>query len=255
VDARTEIHFHLLPELDDGPSTMEDSLQLARLASQDRTSTIISTPHICDVELDELEGRLGELRVELDRHRIPLRILCGGELAPKDIGRLSNSELDGVAHGPDPARWVLLESPFRKGTDEFATAAVELRRRGFGLVVAHPERSQALDRGFGEVIGRELKAGSWLQVNSSSLTGSYGEETRMAALELLARHDKVVVSSDAHGRTRPPMLSRAAVIARSAGLSAERVCRAVDKDAPRLVKFGIFPPDALSQAHGLERPG
>ena len=42
--ARVDIHAHILPGLDDGPVTVEDSLAMARMAAQDGTDTIVATP-------------------------------------------------------------------------------------------------------------------------------------------------------------------------------------------------------------------
>ena len=43
--ARTDLHFHLLPGLDDGPGSIEESVQLARLAAWDGTGTLVEVNH------------------------------------------------------------------------------------------------------------------------------------------------------------------------------------------------------------------
>ena len=91
--------------------------------------------------------------------------------------------------------------------EDFHAATGELRDRGFGVVIAHPERSAdaALDGSAG--LRRELAAGSLAQVNAQSITGAHGADARRAALELIAEGLVSVVASDAHGPTRPPLLS------------------------------------------------
>src|SRR5215211_4521022 len=241
MTGRTEIHFHLLPGVDDGPSTMDASLELARLAVDDGTRTIVNTPHVCDIELDELEDRLTELRSELDRHAIGIQVLCGGEIGASDVGHLSDSQLQMLAQGPRGARWLLLESPHAGDSAEFAAAADQLRARGFGVVIAHPERSGALGHGHSEAISRQLAAGCWLQLNVASILGDYGEEVRAAAFKLLERDGEVVVSSDAHGLSRPPALTEAARAARRAGVARPQIHRAMDHGPGLLRKSGIQP--------------
>jgi protein-tyrosine phosphatase len=46
---RAELHFHLLPEVDDGPVDLDDAVELARLAVADGTSVVTVTPHVRDL--------------------------------------------------------------------------------------------------------------------------------------------------------------------------------------------------------------
>ncbi len=223
MPGRADVHFHVLPGVDDGPATLEESIALTKLALEDGTLTIVATPHVCDIDVGELDGRVRELRAELARERLPVEVIGGGETAADDVARLSQAELEAVAQGPQGARWVLLESPHNGAADAFSAAADELRARGFGVVIAHPERSAALDHGRNAVIQRELALGSWLQVNGMSVVGRYGDTVRGAALQLLASEEHVVLSSDAHSRTRPPCLSDAIRRARSDGVPGKRL--------------------------------
>ena len=91
--------------------------------------------------------------------------------------------------------------------EDFHAATEELRDRGFGVMIAHPERSAdaALDDSAG--LRRELAAGSLAQVNAQSITGEHGTDALVAAASLLRQGLISVVASDAHGPTRPPLLS------------------------------------------------
>ena len=142
---RTEIHFHILPGIDDGPPALEDSLDLAERARCDGTATIVATPHVrtdFHTRVDDLPERVGELQAHLDREGIPISLRVGAELGHDMVGRLDQRELESIAHGPPGARWLLVESPFDGLGDEFAAATEELRDRGFSTVIAHPERAR-----------------------------------------------------------------------------------------------------------------
>jgi protein-tyrosine phosphatase len=211
-----DLHFHLLPGVDDGPADLPASLELARAALAEGTHTVVATPHVrTDLGLTnaiEIELRVHELRARLAAAQIPLEIHCGGELGHDMVFRLRQRELDLLAQGPPGARWMLVETPFEGIGEDFHAATAELRSRGFGVLVAHPERSAdaALDGSAG--LRRELRAGSLAQLNALSLTGAHGQDARGAAWRLVGERLAAVVASDAHGPTRPPAL-RAATLA------------------------------------------
>jgi protein-tyrosine phosphatase len=239
MPGRAEVHFHALPGVDDGPATLEQTIALTKLALEDGTLTIVATPHVCDIDVAELDDRVREVRAELARERLPVELIAGGETAADDVARLSHEELEAVAQGPQQARWVLLESPHNGDAQAFTAAADELRARSFGVVIAHPERSAALDHGRSAVIRRELELGSWLQVNGMSVIGRYGDTVRTAALQLLASEECVILSSDAHGPTRPPCVSDAIRRARSEGVPAKHLQMAGTIGPRALLRHGI----------------
>lgn len=133
------------------------------------------------------------------------------------VGRLSQQELDSIAQGPPDARWLLVEAPFTEDWAELHVATDELRDRGFAALIAHPERS----------------------ADAQSLTGAHGPEAHEAAFRLVRVGLASVVSSDAHGATRPPLLGEARARLRHAGLDAA-VCAGLTVRAPRrLLHRGI----------------
>lgn len=204
-----EIHFHLLPGVDDGPSSLEESVALARAAAAEGTATIVATPHVNQDRVPDvgvLPGVVAEVRDRLRRDAVPIEVKGGGELALERVGTLSQAELDTIACGPPSRRWLLLEAPFDGLTPAYSEAADELRARGFGVVVAHPERSPLDDPVARAVLQREFAAGSVMQVNAWSVAGLYGEQVRRQALGVLQTAPTAALASDAHGGERLPAL-------------------------------------------------
>jgi Capsular polysaccharide synthesis, CpsB/CapC len=69
ADTRVDLHFHVLPGVDDGPATLEDSLRIAQLAVRDGTRLAVATPHVRSdhlVSVDHLHERVRALQDELD---------------------------------------------------------------------------------------------------------------------------------------------------------------------------------------------
>lgn len=237
-----ELHFHLLPAVDDGPSTMADSLELARLAVEQGTGTVVATPHVRPDFVDDvwqLPGRVAELRAALATEGVPLTVLCGGEMGHTMVGRLGQPELELLAQGPAGGRWLLVEAPFETIGEDFHAATAELRDRGFGVLIAHPERSAdaAVDGASG--LRRELAAGSLAQLNALSLTGQHGFEARRAALLLAEQGLASVVASDAHGPTRPPLLGQALAELLAGGVNAAVAGRLTGGGPRRLMARGL----------------
>jgi protein-tyrosine phosphatase len=233
----------LLPGVDDGPADMDASLELARRAVADGIGTIVATPHVrADLGLTdavEIHARVLELRSALTAAGLSLDVRCGGELGHEMVSRMRQSELDLLAQGPPERRWLLIETPFHGIGEDFHAATDELRERGYGVLIAHPERSAdaTLDASAG--LRRELVAGSLAQVNALSLTGQHGEDACGAAWELIADGLIEVVASDAHGPTRPPAMGLARRTLLEVGVS-PRVAQALTSSGPhRLLAGGI----------------
>jgi protein-tyrosine phosphatase len=206
-----ELHFHLLPGVDDGPSSIEESLALARAAVLDGTRTMVTTPHVHAahiVDPEVIAPLTTALSDELRRERIDLSVLPGGELSHTMVGRLSQRQLECIAQGPSGRRWVLLEAPAAGLGDDFEEAADELRERGFGIVIAHPERSDHSPETEAK-IERELVLGSVLQITASAISGALREGARDVSVRLLRSAPVAVIASDAHGGDRMPTLQAA----------------------------------------------
>jgi protein-tyrosine phosphatase len=142
-----DLHCHILPSLDDGALSLDDSLAMARQAEEEGIAAVCATPHIRhdhDVRIEEIAVRADALQRELSDRGIAVRILPGGELAETEADRLTDAELRAVTLGGG-GTWLLLE-PAPGPLDDGLEALVDrLAERGLGSVVAHPERHAGVD--------------------------------------------------------------------------------------------------------------
>src|SRR4051812_40707285 len=109
-----DIHCHLLPEIDDGAKSCEESLAMARMAARDGIGTIVVTPH----QLGNYRHNRGEaireqtaqLQELLSANQIPLRVLPGADVRIEAdmLSLLRSGEVLTLA---DRGRHVLLELP------------------------------------------------------------------------------------------------------------------------------------------------
>jgi protein-tyrosine phosphatase len=246
-----DIHFHLLPGVDDGPKTIEESIELAATAFAEGTRTIVATPHVRPdffTAVEELPERVREVEERLAAAGIEITILRGGELGHDMVGRLGQSELELIAQGPPGGRWLLVETPFAGLDEGFSDATDELRDRGFGVVVAHPERAADRDGSRWRALRHELAQGSVLQVNAWSLDGRHGLEAQSVARRMVREGRAQIIASDAHGGARQPAL----LLGRDAAALAEVSRRDADclirTNPRRLLERGLGVPRWVTAA-------
>lgn len=255
---RVDLHLHLLPGVDDGAPDEATALEHAARMAADGVQAATVTPHVgspyFDVAVGEIHDRCADLQRALDREGIALRLEPGGEVYPGAAADLSVAELQAIAHGPQGARWVLAEVPFAGVDDAFVAGLADLRARGFGIVIAHPERATGLltDGGLAR-LRPALEAGAVLQVNACSLLGRQGPEAEEAARRLIRARLAYIIASDGHPGTRTHTLAAAEAAAVVAGASAAQVVQLTQANPRFLLRHGLPRVDALLplRANGL----
>jgi protein-tyrosine phosphatase len=233
-----DLHCHVLPAVDDGPATMEESVQLARAAAEQGTTTIVATPHVNVRFPNRAAGIAAAVDAVNERLRdedVALEVRPGAEIAFTGLEQLSDGEL--AALGLGGGRWLLIECPFTVAIDGFAAAVRELQAGDHGVVLAHPERCSGFHR-HRDVLAALVEEGALTSITASSLTGDFGREPRRMAFDML--HGGLVhnVASDAHDPSyRSPELS--APLER-AGLTAQLGW--LTGDVPAAILAGADPP-------------
>ena len=217
-----DLHCHLLAGIDDGPETLEESVQMAKMAVADGIGTVAATPHLrSDHPLsrpDELAGRLAVLIDRLEAESLPLRVVAGGEVDVFWAQRASDIELRLVSYdqgGHD----LLLETPYGFLPEVFEELIAEVVGRGYRVTLAHPERNESLQRS-PERLEALVDDGVIIQVNAASVTPSFPDNSaRRLALRLLRAGRVHMLASDAHsaGQWRPPEIAQGREVARRQG--------------------------------------
>jgi protein-tyrosine phosphatase len=202
-----DLHCHILPGLDDGPSNLDFSLAMARAAVEAGTQLIVATPHIrADFNVDpvEIEPRVDLFNERLQRDRLPLRVLPGAEIGWATAPELDDTQLARLSLGS--GKRVLLESPYGKKPVDIEEIIAGLETRGFQSVLAHPERCPLFQRD-PERLRKIVAGGALCSVTAGSMLGRFGASVRTYTITMLRDglvHD---VASDAHDHLhRPPGL-------------------------------------------------
>jgi protein-tyrosine phosphatase len=202
-----DLHAHILPGLDDGPPTIEDALVMARAAADAGTRAVATTCHVnhfSGLGPGEIGAGRAALAERLADEGVELDLLPGGEVAHERLPDLDDEDLRRLALGGGP--YVLLECPFTPVDGLMDPIVADLQRRGFRVLLAHPERSATFQRDPARLAAL-VERGALAQVTAGSFTGDFGETPRRAALTMLERGIVHVLASDAHDAVhRPPDL-------------------------------------------------
>jgi protein-tyrosine phosphatase len=242
-----DLHCHLLPGVDDGAETLESSVRHARRLAAEGVRDVLVTPHlngIWSLAPTSIPRRVAEVQRAVDAAGLGVRLHTGGELAHTRLGDLSDDELEVIASGPRGARWVLLETPFDGVGADFVRAADELRRRGFGALLAHPERAPGIEEDGLDRLRPLLARGALLQVSVCSLLGNHGLAAQETAVDMLRSGLGHVLASDGHPGTRDHTLQLGFHLAMRAGASSAQAWRLTQANPRFLLEHGILPSPA-----------
>jgi protein-tyrosine phosphatase len=203
-----DIHSHILPGLDDGPATLEESVAMVRMAAESGTTDIVATPHAnleYSFEPELVDRKIAEL-TEASGAAPRIHRGCDFHLYYENIQRALS----------DPARYAINGKGYL--LVEFSDLLIfpaagevfgRMRESGLTPVITHPERNALLARDL-EQIRQWVDAGCRVQVTAQSLSGRFGRRVRAAAEEMLRCGLVHFVASDAHdARHRPPVLAEA----------------------------------------------
>jgi tyrosine-protein phosphatase YwqE len=195
---QVDIHSHLIPGIDDGAKTIEDSIRLLQRFEELGFKKVITTPHVMSDFYrntpDIILSGLDKLKNELAKQNLSITIEAAAEYyldyeLEKKIERKELLTLGG--------KYVLFELPFVTAPDNLYKAIFDMQTNGYIPILAHPERYSYWYRSFDTYY--ELKEkGILFQLNTISLTGHYSPETKKIAERMIDENLIDFVGSDCH---------------------------------------------------------
>jgi protein-tyrosine phosphatase len=191
-----DIHSHILPGLDDGSKSLDESVAMLRQAAAAGTTDIVASPHANqEYAFDPMvvEQKIGELQAAVGD--VPqIHYGCDFHLTLENIDDALRSP---GKYSIDHRGYLLVEfSDFLipKTTDQLFA---RMMKAGLRPIVTHPERNQLLQRRLPE-LEEWVAQGIYLQVTAQSLLGRFGRTAREFAHDLMGRGLVQFLASDAH---------------------------------------------------------
>lgn len=238
-----DLHCHILPGIDDGPSTLDESIEMCRIAAADGIKTIVATPHFRPgtYDCDDVGKHVAVLQEEIASRGIDLTILPGADVSvtPELVYHVEDDRRLTINGN---GRFVLTELPHEAVPSGWDRFLLSLRERGITPILTHPERNRwFLSRP--EALVPFVMAGGLVQITAMSVTGAVGDDVQEYCRFLLRSNLVHVIATDAHSiDQRPPVLSEA--VKAAADIVGEANAYRLVRDNPRVIIDGL-PLDVL----------
>jgi protein-tyrosine phosphatase len=193
-----DIHSHLLPGIDDGAKTFEDSLRLTKALQSFGTSQFITTPHIIhhfwENNSSIIKANEEVTKNELKKNNISIPFRAAAEYMMDDyfVTLFQTEKLLTLKDN-----YVLVEMSYINAPIQLYSILFDLQVAGYIPVLAHPERYVFFHNTF-EEYKKLINAGCLFQLNLLSVVGYYGEGIVKTAQKLLQKGMYSFVGSDVH---------------------------------------------------------
>ena len=195
-----DIHCHVLPGVDDGAKSIQESLEILRRSAASGVGTVVATPHLLkgvyEVNYFERKEMTAELQQLANESGIDIQVKVGVEcyLSPeilKDIDKLDELTIN------NNGKYILVELPMQIVPSYAEEVLFNLSVRGIVPILAHPERNMMICRKPG-ILSDFIEKGVIVQLNAGSILGVFGRRIRKMAQILLTQRLVHVVASDMH---------------------------------------------------------
>ncbi|MBR9832648.1 tyrosine-protein phosphatase [Acidiluteibacter ferrifornacis] len=195
---QTDFHSHIIPGIDDGAQTIEDSIDLIKGLMELGFKKIITTPH-CMVDYyrntpEIINEGLAKVQAEIKKQNLNVVLEAAAEYYVDDDFERKINAGEILTFGNN---YVLFELPFLSEPPNLAQVVFSLQSMGYRPILAHPERYGFYYNDF-EKYQDFVDRGVYLQVNLMSLMGHYSPETKKVAEKLIERGLVSFIGSDLH---------------------------------------------------------
>ncbi len=195
---KVDIHSHLIPGIDDGSQTMDETIAMLTKFQSLGYKKVITTPHVMSDSFpntsENILAGLEDVRAELKKVGLTIEIEAAAEYYFDEtfIAKIKTKDL--LTFGDN---YVLLEFAFHSPPQYIDQMFFELQSRGYRPVVAHFER-------YMYYLGKIDQATEWrrkginIQININSLFGHYGPDIKKQAERLIDAGEFDFIGTDCH---------------------------------------------------------
>ncbi len=196
----TDIHSHVLFDVDDGSKSIEESIDLLKMLKSVGFDNVIATPHyIEDTEYcsynPEKETKLAILRREIEKQNIGIYLYLGNEIfindhIPEGIQANKISTLNNT-------KYILFELPFHNQIIGLNDFIYEMKIQGYIPILAHPERYSYFHDNY-DLVDELKEEGVLFQCNFASILGYYGKKSEKLIKYMLKHKYVDYLGTDIH---------------------------------------------------------
>jgi len=206
-----DIHHHLLWDQDDGATSLELSLEMARMAASDGITHIACTPHANShyPYIPEIvSSKIAELQHLLTKERINIKLGRGCDFH-MSYDNIQQARAQPGQFSLNGGGYILVELPDYAIPRGLGETFYQMQLDGLTPILTHPERNLTLQKE-PSLLPEWLRCGVLMQVTAGSVVGKMGKTAERMAHDLLAKRWVHFLATDAHNTTsRPPKMREA----------------------------------------------
>lgn len=195
-----DIHSHILPYLDDGAKSMEEAIEMARIAVNSGIYHMVASSHgnyNC-YTLEDYREMFTRLQSVIFERQIPLTLYSGMEIFinNKAAQKIKERKLLSINH----TNYFLIEFDFEEDPQYVCDQIKKLKANNDNIILAHPERYQFIQKDL-ELAYYLEEQGCILQMNKGSLVGEFGSKCQALGIQMLEHGIIHIIATDAHDKT------------------------------------------------------
>lgn len=200
-----DLHFHILPGLDDGAKTLEESIEFSRKAKENGITTIFATPHHKNGVHENPKQKILEdvdwLNSKLKENDINVTILPGQvtRIFGDIVDAYDADEILTLNHSP----YLLIELPSNHVPRYTEQIIFNLQMKALRPIIVHPERHNGIIE-HSDSLYNLVKKGALTQLSAASVTGSLGKNYQKFSFELIEAGMAHFIASEAHDLMTKP---------------------------------------------------
>ena len=204
-----DIHTHVIPFVDDGSPSLEESIKMVKHEIDIGVNTIICTPHHInrryEKTVEEIKEKFLLLKKEVEKQNLPVKLLLGQEICYTHREDQIKMLKEGKLLTLDNSKRILLEFSFHREPEDVIDIVYNFSVNGYQVIIAHVERYEWMT--FNKVVALKQE-GALVQINSNSYLGLTSWKEKRFTRKLLKNGLVDYVASDTHS-FRPSTLDKA----------------------------------------------
>jgi len=207
-----DVHTHILPGVDDGPSTLEEAIKMARIAAKDGIGIMVATPHSLNGvyfnTCNDIMKKCEDMNRVFNLEQVPVKIIPGSEVrvCPEVIQGLKDETIMTIN---DNKKYLNIELTDQFLPDTVISFLKSINDMKLTPVISHPERNSIIWNDI-SVLERFIRAGAITQITGGSLLGKFGKQSLKCVKKMASSSMIHLVGSDCHSvKGRKPELSGA----------------------------------------------
>ena len=196
-----DFHNHVLPNVDDGPRTLEESISMIRHAEAQGITDIVQTVHFQHPKMDGknvdykyLTNKLNDFQSIINKQKININMHLSAEVFYlPNLVEISSNPLVTIGS----KRYMLIEFSTNIYPEGFEEVFYKLQLNGITPIIAHPERYRFVNNNL-DILSKWIDLGYIIQIDAGSVIGQFGNKAKKNTLKMISEGYVHLIGSDAH---------------------------------------------------------